>query len=263
MLSETTIASGPGLTVDAVTCADEGRGWSPTGVRDAHTLVLVRAGRFTRRGRDGVLDLAPGVAYIARPGEEERFAHPDGGGDECTAVHMTPERWDALAGERVDRSALYVDARLDLAHRRLLRAVDDPGFALAEGLLELFTGALSQAVDAATPATAPPADRRAVAAAREAIASAHPSAKGLFTLAAHLGVSPYRLSRAFPAVTGMTLTRYRNTMRVTAVLARLEAGETGLARLAAELGFADHAHLTRTVRELTGGTPTALRRLLA
>ncbi|GLZ81669.1 AraC family transcriptional regulator [Actinorhabdospora filicis] len=263
MLSETTIASAPGLTVESVVCADEMRGWGRPGVRDAYTLVLVRAGRFSRRGRDGLLELAPDVAYIARLGEEERFAHPDGGGDECTAVHMTGERWEALAGERVDRSALYVDARLDLVHRRLLRATADPGYAMAEQLLELFTGALSQAVDAATPASAPPADRRAVAAAREALASGHPSAAGLFTLAAHLGVSPYRLSRAFPAVTGMTLTRYRNTLRVTAVLARLEAGETGLARLAAELGFADQAHLTRTVRALTGGTPTALRRLLA
>jgi AraC-like DNA-binding protein len=46
------------------------------------------------------------------------------------------------------------------------------------------------------------------------------------------------------------------------VLERLAAGEPSLARLAADLGFADHAHLTRVVREQLGHTPTQLRHLL-
>lgn len=40
-------------------------------------------------------------------------------------------------------------------------------------------------------------------------------------------------------------------------------GERDLAGLAAELRFVDQAHLSRTVREHTGHTPRALRRLLA
>jgi len=39
-------------------------------------------------------------------------------------------------------------------------------------------------------------------------------------------------------------------------------GEPSLAALAHELGFADHAHLTRTIRAVTGHTPTSCRRLL-
>jgi AraC-like DNA-binding protein len=39
-------------------------------------------------------------------------------------------------------------------------------------------------------------------------------------------------------------------------------GEPNLARLAADLGFSDHARLTRTVREQLGQTPAQLRRLL-
>ncbi len=39
-------------------------------------------------------------------------------------------------------------------------------------------------------------------------------------------------------------------------------GARSLALLAADLGFADQAHLTRTVREHTGHTPAALRRAL-
>lgn len=52
-------------------------------------------------------------------------------------------------------------------------------------------------------------------------------------------------------------------MRVGRALDRLEEGEPSLAVLAADLGFADQAHLTRTIRRHAGHTPTALRRLLA
>ena len=45
-------------------------------------------------------------------------------------------------------------------------------------------------------------------------------------------------------------------------LERLAAGERSLGILAADLGFSDQAHLTRTVRAHVGHTPTALRRLL-
>ena len=70
------------------------------------------------------------------------------------------------------------------------------------------------------------------------------------------------MSRAFTAELGVSLTRYRNRVRVARALDRLEAGETRLAMLAADLGFADQAHLCRTVRAHVGHTPTALRRLL-
>jgi AraC-like DNA-binding protein len=61
----------------------------------------------------------------------------------------------------------------------------------------------------------------------------------------------------------MTLTRYRHRILVLAALDAIEAGERDLAGLAARLGFADHAHLTRTVRQECGHAPRDLRRLLA
>ncbi|MGH3005900.1 MAG: hypothetical protein ACRDOS_08405 [Gaiellaceae bacterium] len=36
-------------------------------------------------------------------------------------------------------------------------------------------------------------------------------------------------------------------------------GERSLARIATELGFADHAHLSRVVRAETGAAPSRLR----
>jgi AraC-like DNA-binding protein len=52
---------------------------------------------------------------------------------------------------------------------------------------------------------------------------------------------------------------YRRRLRVRAALERLSGGESDLARLAADAGFADHAHLTREMRALLGTTPSALR----
>ena len=78
-------------------------------------------------------------------------------------------------------------------------------------------------------------------------------------LAQRLYTAPHYLSRTFSDYTGMTVSRHRSRLGVRLALERLAEGETGLAGLASELGFADQAHLTRTVRRETGATPAALR----
>ena len=91
----------------------------------------------------------------------------------------------------------------------------------------------------------------------------HPAARGLFPLAELLDASPYRLSRAFPTELGVTLTGYRNRVRVGRTLQQLQADTSTLADIAAALGFADQAHLTRVMRAHVGHTPKALRRELS
>jgi AraC-like DNA-binding protein len=61
---------------------------------------------------------------------------------------------------------------------------------------------------------------------------------------------------------GVSLTRYRNRVRLSRALDRLEQGEGSLAAIAADLGFADQAHLCRSMSQHMGHTPAALRRLL-
>jgi AraC-like DNA-binding protein len=254
VLSVAELAARPDFTVSTVVCREHHRRWSDAEVPREHRLVLVRSGRFRRTSAQGLTDLDPTLGYVSYPGVEERFAHP-AGGDVCTSISIASARWATLcrAGERSD---FYVDARVDLAHRRLLAAGSDPDFALAEQLLALLSATVSL-----LPA-GPAGDRVLVAAAREAILGKDPAAHGLFSLADHLGVSPYRLSRAFPREIGVSITRYRNRVRVGRAMERLEQGEQSLARLAADLGFADQAHLTRTMREHVGCTPAALRRVL-
>lgn len=241
----------------AVACRDDHRGWSAPEVRSAHGLVLVRRGRFRRRAAGVAADVDPTVGYVGMPGEEEHFAHPVGG-DVCTSITLSPQLWQSLTYGRPVPN-LYVDARLELAHRRFLAAAasGDVDYAGAEQLLALVAAAV-RGPDVRRQRT----DRALVAQARAAIQADHPSSAGLLSLAELLGVSPYRLSRAFSQEMGISLTHYRNRVRVGRALDRLEAGEPDLAGLAADLGFADQAHLTRTVRTHCGETPAALRRLL-
>jgi AraC-like DNA-binding protein len=267
VLSFVDLAARPQFAVTAVTCRNDHTNWSAVESHRHVQVVLVRQGRFRRRARGVSTDVDPTVGYLGMPGEEEDFAHP-AGGDLCTSISLTPALWRTLAGDspHLTTSTLYVDARLDLAHRRLLATTRTPDidYAGAERLTGLIRHIVERviAAPAACGESASPSDRALVAATRDLIRDAHPAATGLLRLATQLDVSPYRLSRAFTRELGVSVTRYRNRLRVTRALDQLEAGETHLGTLAAELGFADQAHLTRTMRDHLGHTPTALRRLL-
>ncbi|MBC7303807.1 MAG: helix-turn-helix transcriptional regulator [Nocardia sp.] len=255
MLCAVTLAARPDFTVTAVTCHDDHARWSAPEIRGDHRIVLVRRGRF-RRQADGVdADLDPTLGYLGAPGEEERFAHP-AGGDVCTSVSIAPGFWEG----RASAGPVYMDARVELAHHRVLGAAvgGDIDYAVTEELLRLVVAATGRSVPHPRPG-----DRVLVAAARHAIRADVPEAAGLRSLAGVLGVSPYRLSRVFSRHMGVSLTHYRNRVRVGRAVSRLADGETALAALAAELGFADQSHLTRTIREHLGHTPAVLRGLLA
>ncbi|MGH3969150.1 MAG: helix-turn-helix domain-containing protein [Mycobacterium sp.] len=259
-----TLAARPQFSLHAWTCRPGCSGWSSVERPAGGRLVLVRSGRFRRRGVNGPVDLDPTVGYLGAPGEDEHFAHPHGG-DAGTSVQLSAASWGQLVGEpgRVRHSTVYVDARLELAHRRLLAASrSDVDYQFAEELLALSAVAVRRATDQRTPLTdrPVPADARLVEQARAAIHDDHPSARGLFPLAELLAASPYRLSRAFPKQLGVSLTRYRNRVRVGRALDRLQRDESTLADLAASLGFADQAHLSRVMRAHVGHTPGALRR---
>jgi AraC-like DNA-binding protein len=264
VLSTVTVAARPQFSLHTWTCRPDCASWSPIGHPTSARLVLVQSGRFQRQAADGPVDLDPTVGYLGVPGDEERFAHPHGG-DVCTSMQLSAVTWRQLVGEP-DRkpSTVYVDARLELAHRRLLAAGPDIDYQVADHLLTLAAMALRQATDRRTPLGDPPvpADGRLVQQARAAINDDHPAASGLFPLAELLGVSPYRLSRAFPRQLGVSLTSYRNRVRVGRALERLQHDTAPLAEIAAAFGFADQAHFTRVVRQHLSHTPAALRRAL-
>jgi AraC-like DNA-binding protein len=159
---------------------------------------------------------------------------------------------------------LPMDAASELAMRRLTAIARhrDPEGSLAEHVIgfaaSLLARRLPERTGSGRPATAA-ARRRVVSQAKAALA-ADPRL-GLVELSRVTGCSPHHLSRVFARLTGLTVSQYRNRLRVSLALERVADGEPHLAGLAGDLGFADHAHLTRTVRAATGRTPSSLRRL--
>ncbi|HET7855181.1 MAG TPA: AraC family transcriptional regulator [Gaiellaceae bacterium] len=267
MLSRRTFVERDGMAIADVACRSErGRGHGAEHT-SGHALVFVRRGCFVRNA-DGVAStFALTLAYCINPGQEERCDHPNAGGDDCTVLHLSPEVVASLQGgdPSLPRRPLVTSPEIDLAHRVLLagaRRGDDPE-ELVERALALAADALEQddprPVAAGRPRTAR-ARRALVAAAREALAS--DPRRSLPQLARELAVSAHHLSRVFSSGTGTTISRHRLRLRVRAALERLAGGEPDLARLAAELGFADQSHLCRAVRSEMRRTPSALRNLL-
>lgn len=267
MLTADTLIVRPDFSIATWRCTGEDEAWSEPECAIDGRVVLVRAGSFHRRGAGGAVEHDSTLGYLGEPGEREHFAHPRGD-DVCTSVQLSAESWWQLAGEprRSGCAPVYVDAQLELAHRRLLgNARSDPDFQAAEQLVRLVGAALRSAAKRPIPASDSPSqtsERRLVARAREAIREHDDAAVGLFPLAAALGVSPYRLSRSFSNELGISVTRYRNRVRVGRSFDDLHHGQSTLADIAAQLGFADQAHFCRTVRAQTGRTPSAIRREL-
>jgi AraC-like DNA-binding protein len=262
VLAKKPLAEGSDFVLETVECRCGPSGWSPPEAVARFGIVFVRDGCFNRRlnGTDFFVD--PTVVYFERPDDEQQIAHP-AGGDSCTALYLADAMLASIWGGEpgLPEEPLATDAETDLRLRLLLGAAvrGDCGD-VAEVVVDLAAEVLDRSepkrVAAGRPATTL-ARRRVVGDAREALAE-NPRA-GVVELARSASVSPHHLSRVFKAETGQTISRYRNRLRVRIALERLAAGEPCLARLAADLGFADQAHLARVVRRELGETPSSLR----
>lgn len=250
------LVHGRHCVVRSVECTDDHAGWSPPEATSTPRIVLVRRGRFRLESRGRRVTVDPTSGYLHGPGDETRFSHP-AGGDVCTSVSL-PDDVLADAFDAVRTMAVRVDARLELAHRRLVRTGADPEHAGVEAVVDLLGLALrTHRDDVPAPGRRDLADR-----ARDAVLAGVPEGSGLVPLARLLGTSPAHLSRTFRHHIGMPISRYRNRIRVSQAMQHIGDGETDLAGLSLTLGFSDQAHFTRTVRRELGHTPGSLRVLL-
>ncbi|MBP1853028.1 helix-turn-helix domain-containing protein [Rhizobium halophytocola] len=80
-------------------------------------------------------------------------------------------------------------------------------------------------------------------------------------LSALTGLSETHFSHAFKAATGIPPQQWQMNARVERVKVRLTGSDVPLTTLAAEAGYADAAHFSRSFRRHVGMTPSAWRRL--
>lgn len=238
MVSRRLIGRGDGFGVVDVRYRG-GRGWSEVERANGYTLVLVRRGCFRRRTRVGTGLLDAGTAYFEQPEQEQLISHsPHCDGDACTAVAVD----EMFLAAPPPQGIVFGVPSIDALHRRLLA---EPSLDTVVALIDAVTGA----------ANPRGSHRLLVDGARELLAER--PASTLTEAARALAVSAPHLSRVFRVETDETFSRYRNRVRVHLALERIRDGERSLARLAADLGFADHAHLARTVKQETGMAPRA------
>lgn len=78
-------------------------------------------------------------------------------------------------------------------------------------------------------------------------------------IARAVGAHPVYLVRAFRERYGLTVGEYLRRLRVEFACRQISRTDAPLARIAADAGFYDQSHFTRTFKRLTGMTPTEYR----
>lgn len=190
--------------------------------------AVVIAGAYEEAGDAGRRQVVPGDVVVHQAWE----AH----------LNRTPGMGAQVLNLPLPACALSAFGRIDDVDGLIRTATRDAAEA---------TGLLAQAFKPLAPGRADWPDLLAAALARG-------DATPLADWALALNVSPEHLSRGFGKVFGVTPQRYRLEARARAAVADI-AGPAPLAEVAAAHGFADQAHMTRSVRALTGCAPGSLR----
>ena len=200
---------------------------------DACADIVFEAGRLVVAGPATTVKLAPATPGIPRCGVRFRTGSAGAvlgiGADELRDLGPDlTELWGADARRLQDRVAAAP-------------TIEAAAGALLRGLADRLPG----------PRDGDPYVRALVA--EEGVGPLHVQAR-------ELGFSERHLRRRFERAVGYgpaTLRRIQRFQRFLAVAAASPAG-TGLARLAADAGYADQAHLAREARRLSGRTPSDL-----
>jgi AraC-like DNA-binding protein len=222
-------------------------------------VVIPLAGALVRRAGAVTSPVDAAWGYVARPRTPHEIVHVTDG-DRCIALAATEVLADELCLDIRAASTSWVVPVDRSCHRRLSHAL-----ATAARRDELASSEAWLAVLAGL-AAAPRSQRNsrgaqreaAVARVREAIVTSPGTAWTVRSLGSVAGYAPHHLSRVFRATTGMSLSDYRDRVRLGRAMALLQDGMP-VADVAADLGYFDHAHLTRRASRVLGVLPSAFR----
>jgi AraC-like DNA-binding protein len=245
------------------------------GCCSGHTIVFPRTPVWIRHegGRRRLID-ASLITFYNRDQPYERWrargadhcdwlAFPEATIREAVAAFDTgnAERTRGPFREGVGPS----DPALYLRQRRLFTALEagtiDPSQAEEEAmhlLGEALAGLYGRAERSTEDEVPSSRTREAIERVRELIAGDPASPAPLDRLAAEVRLSLYYLCHAFRRVTGMTMSGYRNRLRLMMSLEHFTPG-ADLTRVALDLGFSSHSHFTYAFRRTFGVPPSKVR----
>jgi AraC-like DNA-binding protein len=257
--------SGDGLTIMRRHSLRNGRTtWSEPFVVDGSGIVLPSTGGYRRRvqGVVQVVDRTAGLFH--RCGEVAEVAHVSGYATTGTVINVDPTiHRQFVETEDWPSCTHLIDSRLDLSHRLLVRAIR----AGSEPWLVEFRAV--EIIDRSLAGRAIPCrgrsrrvDHRELIARIVELLRDAPTPLSFSGLARDVGYSTVHLTRAFRETTGVTMSEFRQRIRMSRVLDQLEAGADDLATVAIENGFSDHSHMTRAMAARLDLPPSRVRNLL-
>lgn len=244
-----------------VRCFETSRAAGEEEQESAFCIELPMTGVYVHQCGGRGLVGAPGVALLMNRGDVHRTAHPAARGDRSIELVLSDAAVEPFTGPRTGtfpRRIVRVPLGVDLEVRLLARTAERGELTALE--LDERVRDLTSRILGWQP-IGPLGDRQriTVEAALEYLAWHLAEDADLPAVAAAVACSPHHLSRLFRAGTGTTLSAFRTELRVRAALERIADGASDLSAVACDVGFFDHAHMTRTFRRLLGGTPTGLR----
>ncbi|WP_329351059.1 AraC family transcriptional regulator [Streptomyces sp. NBC_01261] len=222
---------------------------------DGSELIDYRGGHI-RTHPGSIVVLAPGEMHTGGPGTTtDGYAY--------RALYADPGLLtDGILGAALPhfREPLLDDAELAVAlrvaHTRLSLCPDPLE---AESRLPWLLTALARRHSTSRPVSDEiPGAAWVAHAVRDRLADELLTPPSLSSLAADFGLSRYQLLRAFRTTMGIPPYAWLAQYRVTRARGLLDAGGRP-AEVAAQVGFADQAHLTRWFRRVLGVTPAAYR----
>lgn len=274
------IFRGAGVQVGSFSCPTSDPRFRDSGPTENHLVVFPRNGVWIRHAGSRAFVADPQVVTIYNRGQEYTRASISPDGDRCDWFAVAPALASEIArtyNERNDdeerpftQQFALCSPSLYLQQRRLFLSITRgalDAFQIEEAVIGLVASVIARSrANAPWPhATTEPTDahRDLIERTRATIVANIAEHHSVASLALSLGTSPFHLCRVFRKCTGMTLHVYRLEVRQRMLLERLSTPNADLSRIAMELGFSSHSHLTATLRQRTGFTPRYLRDWLA
>ncbi|WP_288219355.1 AraC family transcriptional regulator [uncultured Adlercreutzia sp.] len=225
-----------------------------------YVIGLAEEGRRSLICNGVAFELVPGDLAVFNPGDVHGCEQSDGGVFAYDSIAVDAELLDGvrLEGPKVGDPAVVE------VFREVLGVLEDGAEAeVVEAVLCLCELLAVEEAEGDDPAASPLPGLHEDAAQR---AMAHfcghlAAPASLGALAADEGLSPYALIRAYKRRFAITPMRHLASLRVECACRLLREGVEPAA-VAAEVGFADQAHLTRAFKQRLGTTPGAYQKMM-
>ena len=260
------IFSSPFIRVFDVACHAPKSGYAGEEWCGTTQIIVPRRGVFVLDHQGTSIVADPNTAIILGRGDTYAISHPVEGGDQCTVLVFSQELLeDALENIKTHYGTIHSATQLSihvLTHKIANGVLDQ--LEAEEGAVFVLNALASDFK------SSPPLNwqqvskfqKRLVKEVCALLASQPTETWRLESIARTVYCSPYHLARQFRAITGETITRYLLRLRLVLALDYLAQGETDVARLAVELGFAHHSHFSARFKSAFGMTPSAARNTL-